>query len=97
MEGICDAFLARYAPVSPAMTQVSIGPCSLHVARATSAELESRVYVLGLAQEMSKKNAGCVLLRRLLREPQHVNSQFKLSAGSPRRDKQGPIKTCVIA
>ena len=28
MEGICDAFLARYAPVSPAMTQVSIGPCS---------------------------------------------------------------------
>ena len=30
MEGICDAFLARYALVSPVMTQVSIaiGPCS---------------------------------------------------------------------
>ena len=69
----------------------------LIAARATSAELELRVYVLWLAQETSEKNIGCVLLRRLLREPQHVFSQFKLSAGSPRRDKQGPIKTCVIA
>ena len=31
----------------------------LIVARATSAELESRVYVLGLAQETSEKNTGC--------------------------------------
>ena len=69
----------------------------LIVAWATSAELELSVYVLGLAQETSEKNIGCVLLRRLLRGPQHVNSQSKLSAGSPRRDKQGPIKTCVIA
>ena len=40
----------------------------LIVARATSAELESRVYVLGLAQETSEKNIGCVLLQRLLRD-----------------------------
>ena len=66
-------------------------------ARATSDQLESSVHLLWLAQETSEKNIGCVLLRRLLREPQHVNSEFKLSAGSPRRDKQGPIKTCVIA
>ena len=69
----------------------------LIAARATSAELELREYVLWLAQETSEKNTPNVLLRRLLREPQHVFSQFKLSAGSPRRDKQGPIKTCVIA
>ena len=69
----------------------------LIAARATSAELESRVYVLWLAQETSEKNTPNVLLRRLLREPQHINSQFKLSAGSPRHDEQGPIETCVIA
>ena len=69
----------------------------LIAALATSAELESSVHLLWLAQETSEKNTPNVLLRRLLREPQHVFSQFKLSAGSPRRDKQGPIKTCVIA
>ena len=69
----------------------------LIVARATSAELESRVCVLGLAQETSEKNTPNVLLRRLLREPQHINAQFKLGAGSLRHDEQGLIETCVIA
>jgi hypothetical protein len=65
-------------------------------ARATSAELESRVHLLELVQEMSEKNIGCVLLRRLLREPQQMHARFKLVTGSPRRDKQGPIKVGVI-
>ena len=69
----------------------------LIAARATSAELGLRVYVLWLAQETSEKNIGCVLLRRLLREPQHINSRLKLGAGGPRHDEQGPIETCVIA
>ena len=68
----------------------------LIVAWATSAELESRVHVLGLAQETSEKNIGCVLLRRLLRETQQMHAQFKLSAGSPCRDKQDPVEIFVI-
>ena len=68
----------------------------LIVARATSAGLESRVYVLGLAQETSEKNTPNVLLRRLLRKLQQMHARFKLSAGSPRRDKQDPVEIFVI-
>ena len=66
------------------------------VARATSAELESGVYVLGLTQETSEKNTPNVLLRRLLRKPQQMHARFKLSAGSQRRDEQDPINVGVI-
>ena len=45
---------------------------------------------------MSEKNIGCVLLRRLLREPQQMHAQFKLVTGSPRRDKQDPVEIFVI-
>ena len=69
----------------------------LIAALATGDELESSVHLLWLAQETSEKNTPNVLLRRLLREPQHINAQFKLSAGSLRHDEQGPIETCVIA
>ena len=69
----------------------------LIAALGTGDELESSVYLLWLAQETSEKNTPNVLLRRLLREPQHIISQFKLSAGSLRCNKQGLIKTCVIA
>ena len=68
----------------------------LIAARATSAELELSVHLLCLAQETSEKNTPNVLLRRLLRKPQQMHAQFKLSAGSPRRDMQDPINVSVI-
>ena len=68
----------------------------LIAALATSDKLESSVHLLWLAQETSEKNTPNVLLRRLLRKPQHVFSQFKLSAGSPCRDKQDPVEIFAI-
>ena len=37
-----------------------------------------------------------VLVRRLLREPKQMYAQFKLSIGSPHRDKQDLIEISVI-
>ena len=68
----------------------------LIAARATSAELQLREYVLWLAQETSEKNTPNVLLRRLLRKLQQMYARFKLSAGSPRRDTQDPVEIFVI-
>jgi hypothetical protein len=65
-------------------------------ARATSAELALGAQLLWLAQEMSEKNTPNVPLRRLLRKPQQMHAQFKLNAGSPRRDRHDPINIGVI-
>ena len=96
MEGICGAFLAHAVRAGESRDDAGLDQTLLIVARAASTELELSVYVLGLAQETSEKNIGCVLLRHLLREPQHINSRFKPGAGSPRHDEQGLIETCVI-
>ena len=68
----------------------------LIAARATSDQLESSVHLLWLTQETSEKNTPNVLLRRLLRKLQQMHARFKLSAGSPRRDKQGAVEIFVI-
>ena len=55
MEGSCDAFLAWYAP-GESRDDEYLDRISLIAARATSAELESSIYLLWLAQETLEKN-----------------------------------------
>ena len=63
---------------------------------AANTQLELNVRLQWLAQETSDKNVGCVLLRRLLRQPQQMSAQFKLSVCSLSRDKQDPIETSAF-
>ena len=96
MQGICDAFLAWYTP-GKSDNDKDLDWILPIAAWATSAELELSVHLLCLTQETSEKNAPNVLLQHLLHKLQQMHAQFKLSAGSPRRDKQDQSRSLSLS